>query len=283
MARCTIEIDPLDPRAPSEEVWATLTEVERARVIAQLPDEVPESLFMPEGDEHRSAKDEALDELGHYFRSLGRSVYLSSEINVYYPNEPRFAPDVLAVFDVVPHKRGKWVVDLEKRGLDFVLEVMVTSQEKDLKTNVDRYARLGIPEYFVLDRVRRRLHGFRLPSPQSRQYERVVPQDGRWHSAVMGLSLGFELDKLRFFSGSAFLPGSLELLDRANRAMTEAMRRHEAVDGALVDALRELEEQRQQREEQRQQLEEQRQLAATAEAKIRELEAELARIRPENT
>ncbi len=42
--------------------------------------------------------------------------------------------------------------------------------------NVERYARLGIPEYFVYDRKRQDLRGYRLPSPEARRYQRIVPQ-----------------------------------------------------------------------------------------------------------
>ena len=56
----------------------------------------------------------------------GRSCDLSSELAVYYPGEKRFVPDVLAVLDVEPHDRMKWVVatfptggacDVERRSL----------------------------------------------------------------------------------------------------------------------------------------------------------------------
>ncbi|NUQ79959.1 MAG: hypothetical protein HUU21_41195 [Polyangiaceae bacterium] len=46
-------IDPLDPRAPSQEVWDAMTPEERARVVAMLPAEVPWELHPPEGDQHR--------------------------------------------------------------------------------------------------------------------------------------------------------------------------------------------------------------------------------------
>jgi hypothetical protein len=35
-------VDPDDPRAPSEEQWARMSPVERARVVEALPSEVPE-------------------------------------------------------------------------------------------------------------------------------------------------------------------------------------------------------------------------------------------------
>lgn len=136
-------LDPEDPRAPSVEQWERMLPEERARVVAMLPIEVPLDLLPNEGDPHRKATRGALDALDGYFQRIGRKIYLSSQISVYYPAERRFAPDVLAVTDVDPHERNSWVVSDEGKGLDFVLEVHVAGdRRKDEKTNVERYARL---------------------------------------------------------------------------------------------------------------------------------------------
>ena len=199
--------DPADPRAPTDEQWTSMTPDERARVVASLPSTVPFELFMPEGDPHRLAKERALGALGAFFAKIGRKVYLSSELAVYYPGEPRFAPDVLAVVDVEPHPRMKWVVADEGRGLDIVLEVHVSGEwEKDFEANRNRYARLGIPEYFLFDRTCDRLFGWRLPSATARVYEGMVPQLGKLTSRVLGLDLGIEADRVRFYYGTAPLP-----------------------------------------------------------------------------
>lgn len=52
-----------------------------------------------------------------FFRKIGRRVYVSSELGVFYPDEPRFAPDVLAVLDVEPGERKSWVVAQDGKGL----------------------------------------------------------------------------------------------------------------------------------------------------------------------
>src|SRR5688572_2964910 len=93
-------IDPVDPRAPSQEVWDAMSPEERARVVAMLPAEVPLELYPPEGDQHRKAKTRTADTLDAFFRRIGRKIYVSSELGVFYPGERRFAPDVLAVLDV---------------------------------------------------------------------------------------------------------------------------------------------------------------------------------------
>ncbi len=46
------EVDPADPRAPTQEVWDAMTPEERAAVLASLPSDPPSSL-LPEGDQHR--------------------------------------------------------------------------------------------------------------------------------------------------------------------------------------------------------------------------------------
>jgi hypothetical protein len=115
--------DPEDPRAPTDEQWAAMTAAERARVVSMLPAEVPWDLMPPEGDWHRETKEKATGTLDDFFRKSGGRVYVSSELAVFYPGEPRFCPDVLAVRDVDPHPRTKWVVSDEGHGLDLVIEV----------------------------------------------------------------------------------------------------------------------------------------------------------------
>jgi hypothetical protein len=127
-----------------------MSEEARKRVVASLPGEVTDAeMSPPEGDRHFQAKVRALETLRSYFVRQRRRVYLAAELPVYYPGARRFAPDLLAVLDVDPHERDKWVVSAEGKGLDFVLEVHVGGdRKKDAEENVTRYARLGIPEYF---------------------------------------------------------------------------------------------------------------------------------------
>ena len=57
------EVDPEDPRAPPEDVWAALSEAARRRVLAQLPSEIPRAL-PSEGDAHFNPKVRARESLG---------------------------------------------------------------------------------------------------------------------------------------------------------------------------------------------------------------------------
>jgi hypothetical protein len=135
-----------------------------------------------------------------------------------YPGVEVFTPDVLAVLDVVEpedDERLAWVVADEGRGLDLALEVLHRGdRRKDLVDNVERYASLGISEYFVYDRAKQQIHGHRLASPGTRRYQRIVPQAGRYHSTVLGLDLVLQQGSLRFYHGMAELIGSGELIDR---------------------------------------------------------------------
>jgi Uma2 family endonuclease len=263
-------VDADDPRAPPLELWQQLTPSERARIVAELPSEV--DLAPPEGDGHRVPKQRALEALDAFFKRAGRRVYLSSELPVYYPGERMFAPDLLAVLEVEPHERASWVVAHEGRGLDLALEVTLAgSRRKDLQENVERFAALGIPEYFVFDRPKRRIHGYRLANPGG-AYESIVPQRGRWSSNVLQLELGIEDDRFRFYVGSAVVPEASELVERANQ-----------LSDRLQDRVAELELTLQQTEEraahEQQQREHEQQQRERAEGRVRELEAELERLR----
>jgi Uma2 family endonuclease len=244
--------DPADPRAPAMAEWERMLPDERARVVAMLPVEVPLDLLPNEGDPHRKAKRGVLDALDGFFRRTGRKIYLSSELSIYYPGERRFAPDLLAVTDVEPHERSSWVVATEGKGLDFVLEVHVAGdRKKDEKTNVERYARLGIQEYFYFDRARLRVAGYHLPSTSARTYQRIVPQAGRYASGVLGLDLALEGSRLRFFAGSAPLEDADEtiarlgsMLDNVIEGQEEAERLAVELASKLADAERALAEAR---------------------------------------
>jgi Uma2 family endonuclease len=142
------------PMAPSAEEWAALSPAEREAVVAALPGEVTAAeLSMSEGERHFRPKIRALEALRGYFTRQRRRVYLAAELPTYYPNEPRFAPDLFVVFDADDTVRDKWIVSAEgNKGLDWVLEVHVGGdRKKDAELNVARYARLGIPEYFLYD------------------------------------------------------------------------------------------------------------------------------------
>lgn len=232
------------PMAPSHAEWEALSPAERAEVVAALPGEVTDSeMAPPEGDRHFKAKAGALDALRGYFKRQKRRVYLAAELPVYYPEAPRFAPDLLAVLDVEDVDRDKWMVDFEGRGLDWVLEVHVGGdRKKDAETNVKRYAHLGIPEYFLYDRARGKLSAYRLPAPGATSYAPIVPQQGMYASGVLGLDVQVEKDRLRFCHGTAVLLESPELIARLEQMLDDVQRRADEETRKREDAEREIAE-----------------------------------------
>jgi Uma2 family endonuclease len=216
MGRHTGKVGKAFPQAPSQEEWDRMGQDERTRVVEALPGEVTyEEMAMPEGDRHSKPKRHAVDALEGYFAQRGRKVYVASELPVYYPVERRFAPDLLVVLDAESRTRDKWMVSHEGRGLDWVMEVHVGGdRKKDAEFNVTRYARLGIPEYFIFDGGRLTLEGYRLATPDARVYTRMEPQRGRYSSEVLGLELEVEGENLRFWVGNAPLLEWRELADR---------------------------------------------------------------------
>src|SRR5262249_35327754 len=157
-----------------------------------------------------------------------RRIYLAAELPIYYPAEPRFAPDLLAVVDVEDQLRSKWVVSAEGKGLDWVLEVHVGGdRKKDAERNVARYARLGIPEYFLYDRARNRLAAYRLASPEATSYTAILPNHGLYESLILGLDVQVEQERLRFYAGTALLLESEEFIVRLQAMADDAQRRAE--------------------------------------------------------
>jgi Uma2 family endonuclease len=233
--------------APSAEEWEALSPAQRAAVVAALPGEVTyDEMALPEGERHFKAKVRALDALRSYFTRQRRRIYLAAEMPVYYPAEPRFAPDLMAVLDVEEVERDKWVVSEEGRGLDWVLEVHVGGdRKKDAERNVARYARLGIPEYFLYDRARNRLAAYRLDSPDARTYTAIVPNHGLYESRVLGLDVQVDKDRLRFYAGTALLLESEALIARIQEMYDEAQRRAEEAE-RLRDEERRLREEAEQ-------------------------------------
>jgi len=255
---------------------------ERERVVAMLPSEFTLEAAPSEGDLHSEAAATTRFTLASFFRRIGRKIYISSNLAVYYPGERCFSPDLIAVRDVETHKRMKWVVATEGRGIDLALEIRVAGDlEKDEVENVERYASLGIQEYFFFDRGRRILRGFRLPDrtdqpgDKARVYQPILPQEGRIPSRVLGLDLMLEGDRLRFFHDLAPVPEADELIARLGAALNEALASREEAERRA-----EAEAERAKAEAERAQAEAERRVQAEAEraqAEAERAKAEAAR------
>lgn len=220
---------------PTAAAWAAMSQEERDEfVLGVLAATSTPEHYMMEGRPHRRAKGQALDELALHFSRGGRTVYLADEMAVLYPGELPFTPDIMAVegFAQPPDdERMAWVVEDEGRGLDFVLEVLHRGDRaKDLERNVERFARLGIREYFVYDRANFKIHGFVLASPRARVYQPLKPRLGRFTSRVLDLDLAVVDQRLRFFAGFTEVVGSAELLDRLGTMLKDVEARVTAAE-----------------------------------------------------
>lgn len=289
-------IDPDDPRAPPTEIWEQLTPEERDAIVEALPSEFPPSeACPPEGDDHCDAFYGARDALRRWFSGRGQRIYVAGNLPVYYPNEGMFSPDVIAVAGVEQRQRSSWIVSAEgNKGLDVAIEIVIRGdRKKDLQRNVERYARLSIPEYYLFDRRHMTLSAWELDGPRS--YRRRMPQKGRFTSEVLGLELWLDAERLRFSVGDAPVPYADELIDRITRLSGEAQERATLLEEALHEAHQLLEEEKrlraeeQQRRETEQRLREEAQrlreeaqrLQEKEQQRRQEAEAELARLRAE--
>ena len=212
------------PIGPTVDVWRAMTPAERESFLITVLDALSDPRdTMSEGRPHKKAKTRALDMLGLHFKAMGRVVYLAEEMAVVYPGEEVFTPDLLEVVGVEEpeeDERLAWVVADEGKGLDVVIEVLHRGdRDKDLVKNVERYGRLGIPEYFIYDHGRQQIHGYRVPSADARRYQRILPQAGRCSSTVLGIDLAIQGGRLRFFEGMAELFGTSDLIDRLTGMM----------------------------------------------------------------
>lgn len=195
-----------------------MTPAEREQFIIDVNEALSDPVItMSEGRPHKKAKSKALDMLGLHFRTLGKHVYLAEEFSVMYPGVSGFSPDIMTVLDVEEpedDQRMSWVVADEGKGLDWVLEVLwAGDRKKDLVDNVEKYATLGIPEYFVYDQKQQRILGYRLPVGGKR-YQPILAQAGLYRSNVLGVDLAIVGTHLKFFQGSAELYDTEHLIER---------------------------------------------------------------------
>jgi Uma2 family endonuclease len=281
-------VDPEDPRAPPTEIWNQLTPEQRAIVVESLPSDFPPSeASPPEGDLHLDAFTGPREALRRWYRERGRRIYIAGNLPIYYPGERMFSPDLIAVDGAEQRPRDSWIVDAEGgKGLDVAIEIVVRGdRKKDLRRNVERYARLGIPEYYLFDRRNMTLAAWEL---EGGSYRRRIAQGGRFASAVLGLDLWLDGERLRFSVGEAPVPFVDELIDRVTRLSAEAQERVERLEAALADEQRLREEEQKRREEEQKRREEEQkrreeeQKRREEEQKRREeAEAEVARLRAE--
>ncbi len=260
-----------------------MTPEQRQQVVDTLPSEFEvDQAHPPEGDFHFEAKASVKDTLRGYFDRIGRRVYLAAELPVYYPGEAMFAPDVIAVIDVETKARNGWAVSAEGKGIDFAMEVLWAGRsKKDLEDNVVRYAALGITEYFVFDRRRLTLRGYRLLEARSRRYQPLLAQQGRFSSTVLGLELGIEGEKLRFYHGTASVEEAGERIAKLGTMVGDLVARMEETERRMEEAEQRVAEEKQRVVEEKQRVAEEKRRADELAVKLEAALAEIARLERE--
>lgn len=238
-----------------------MSPAQRKRVTASLPGEVTEEEWggLPEGDLHFRAKAGALEALRYGFTEvLCRKAYVSVDLPVYYPAEQRFAPDVLVVLNANPRRRKKWDVNWEGKELDFILEAHAGGERKEHTVrNLEKYAQMKVPEYFIFDCKEGVLEGYWLEESgdpeQPGRYRKLEPQRGRYSSERLGMELTVEGGRLRFYAGDTLL---LEEEEQAEQLRQEIPRWKTMVEETVEE--RKVEEQRRKAAERERKVEEQR-------------------------
>lgn len=138
------------PLVPDAATWQAMTPAEREAAMWAVIDGMPLSETMSEGMRHMDAKMAVVERLRRDYRHGRQPVLIAAGLVVMYPAERSFVPDILAVRDVELHDRDAWILMEEGRGPDLVLEIRNKGRRaKDYVRNVERFARLGIQEYFV--------------------------------------------------------------------------------------------------------------------------------------
>jgi Uma2 family endonuclease len=196
------------------------------------------------------------------YRYRGQRVYVGADLMLYYKEgEPyRFvAPDVFVVLDCDPSFRRTFKTWAEQRVPDVVFEITSKySKDEDQSIKPDKYATIGVREYFLYDPeaeyLRPPLTGYRR---SENGFARIEPNDrGLLECQCLGITL--ELDGrdlvLRDAATGGELMAHLEAAEaqreaeRVAREAAEAQRdAANARNAALEEELRKLREQLEER------------------------------------
>jgi len=179
----------------------------------------------------------AVTTLRTYFQDRA-DVYVAGDMFIYYEEgnpEAVVAPDVFVVLGTAKRDRASYMLWVEPKGPDFVLEITSRStRTRDQGPKRGTYAFLGVREYFQYDPT----HDYLVPALQGTRlvagiYQAMLPTtlpDGTLmlHSDVLGLDLRLEDGTLRFYdpgTGQKLL--SHAEIEQALRAAEQARREAE--------------------------------------------------------
>jgi Uma2 family endonuclease len=188
---------------------------------------------MAETDLHREDMVETIQVLDDRFADRP-DVYVSGNLLLYYEEGNRrrhISPDVLVAIGVPKRpRRDYYLLWEEGKAPDFVAEITSQSTKKeDRKTKFELYRDiLRVTEYVLFDPraeyLKPPLQGFRLVGGD---YVPIEPVAGRLPSAVLGLHLERDGERLRLFDPATgqYLLTRLERQEAADRRADEERRR----------------------------------------------------------
>jgi Uma2 family endonuclease len=201
---------------------------------------------MGETDLHRNIMFAAIETLKLHY--AGQRVYVSGNILLFYqPGNRRrhVSPDVLVVKDLEQRDRKNYLLWLEGRPPNLVIEVTSEStREEDLEDKFEIYRdKVQVAEYFLFDPWGEYLHptlqGYRLSRGE---YARIEPLAGRLPSEELGLHLEEHESQLRFYDPATarWLPTVQEAHQQAEaeRQRTTAAWQHAESERARAEAER---------------------------------------------
>ena len=241
--------------APSDEVWAGLSRVQRDFVSEWL-DEEYRSRRTDMGHLLMSASVWIQASLKRHFESIGRLAFVPVELGVHFAKKQVLCPDAMVLMDEQPDQPvSEWRVDAGRKVPDVCFEVASSSIAYDIGPKRERYESHKIPEYFILCLADGpvRLLGYQFNEALGKFVELETDDDGRLRSDVMGLQLKVEGTKIRFYyRGEPVLTPDEQRAKEKERADKEKERadkeaaRRMAAEQQLQAALRKIAEMQEQ-------------------------------------
>ncbi|XPM55208.2 MAG: Uma2 family endonuclease [Leptolyngbya sp. IPPAS B-1204] len=207
---------------------------------------------MAESDPTRDYLIYGVEALGNYFQDRP-DVYVSGNLFIYYKQgvpDAVIAPDVFVVFGVEKKKRRSYKV-WEEGGKTpaFVLEITSkTTQEQDEEDKPQKYARLGVLEYFQYDPtgeyLQPQLKGLRLVEGHYHPIPANLLPDGSLsiYSEVLGLELRLTQGELRFYTQTGQKLLSPSEAEQARRETEQALQQTEQALQQTEQALQQTEQ-----------------------------------------
>ena len=248
--------------------------------LPDIPERHPDDMTSVDSLHQYGAIANIAQRLGHPDTTIVSAEHYVVPGPVYRANESKY-PDLLVAFDTNPDAyaaRNGYMVSEQGKPPDFILEVASQrTAAEDLEEKKDYYERMGVGEYWLYDKDGRFygfiLRGYRLVKGK---YE-AIEIDETASGVLQGRSVALGLD-LR--AGNRYLgwhdPATGEhiptLPGETARAESEASRANEQTARADAEAAR--------ADAEAARADAQAARAVAAEAQVRELQAELLRLRP---